>query len=317
MMRRLQARQVGTHRTQLGESPRWDHYRQRLVYVDVYRGVIVSVHTDGEIDAVIDVGEPVGCVALTRTPGRYLCAVESGLITVGLEGDRRRHVWWRQEGFRLNDGRCDPAGRFWVGSMAHGGLDNDGHGVLYRWEPPHGLQSMLRGLRISNGMAWDIARGRMYFVDSALDRIDWFRWRDNEYPLGRPHELVTFPVGVGSPDGMAIDRAGRVWVAMWEGGQVLGIDSQGAVFTTASIPTPLVTACAFGGSDLRTLFITTAQGDWPDFATQGDDPLAGALYAVELPVSGVVERALHPLARPPDRTGAPSLKPQNESGFLK
>jgi sugar lactone lactonase YvrE len=269
-------------RANLGEGARWDPVAGRLLWVDIYSGVLhISDVVSGD-DEVIAMGEPVGAVALTTDAGRYLCAVQSGLFLVGLNGYRRRIAHWAEPGLRLNDCGVDPTGRYWVGSMTHEG--DAATGTLFRLDGGE-LVPVLRDLTISNGMAWDAKRGRMYFVDSATHRLDVLDWeRGGRIGGRRPHFM--FPVEAGYPDGIAIDDNGTVWTAMWGSGSVLAVDADGRLCHELKVPTPLATSCAFGGVDRQTLFVTTARGDWPDFAAYAEDPCAGAVFGYRLNVAG-------------------------------
>ncbi|MGG2463758.1 SMP-30/gluconolactonase/LRE family protein [Streptomyces sp. RGM 3693] len=285
--------------TSLGESPRWLMSEQRLAWVDIYVGTVyIRDHPAGVVRS-IELGEPVGCLAETDVPGRYLCAVQSGLVVVGLDGYRKRIAEFSVPGHRLNDGGCDPSGRFWVGSMSHGGTGPTGE--LFRLCSAGRLEPVEAGLTISNGLAWDIDRARMYHVDSTTQRLDVFDWDPHSGTAANRQPFFSFPAEQGSPDGIAVDSCGTVWVALWGGGCVIAVGADGAPGRRIELPTQYVTACAFGGEDLRTMFITTATGDWPDFALASDSD-AGGVYSIRLPDPGVPATPfpLKPLSRESD-----------------
>lgn len=271
------------YRSVMAESPRWDAAAGSPLWIDVYEGVLhISDPNFHEVRSV-SLNEPIGCVVPTDMSGRYLCAVQSGLVLADTDGTIERILHLDRPGQRFNDGGCDPSGAFWAGTMEHGGVH--AVGALYAMGRVGQPRRVLDDLTISNGIAWDITRSRMYFVDSATQRIDLFDWNaDSGIPFNR-RALIRLSDAEGSPDGIAIDGAGRIWVAMWGAGSVLAIDPDGTVVERCQLPTPFVTSCAFVGTDLDQLLVTTARGDWPGFTDATDDD-AGGLYLLEPGVRG-------------------------------
>jgi sugar lactone lactonase YvrE len=183
---------------------------------------------------------------------------------------------------RFNDGKCDPAGRLWVGAMA---LDQrPGAGALYRLAPGGALNAQVPGISISNGIAWSRDGGTCWYIDTPTKRIDAFDFDLAHGRLGNRRPALRFPDDVGHPDGMAIDSDGMLWVAMWEGGAVLRCDPRrGTVIGRIDVPGARdITSCAFGGPDLDVLYITSAGGD----RRTPDTPHAGALFSVRPGVRG-------------------------------
>jgi sugar lactone lactonase YvrE len=213
----------------LAEGPRWDAVGRRLLWVDIERG---ELHVfDGTRDTAIQLGTRVGACAPTDT-GDVLLALADRLAL--LEGGTLVPFPWPRD-VRANDGACDPQGRFWIGSMA---LDQrPGVAELYRWDGA-GLTRQLGGLTISNGIGW--AGSRMYFIDTPTKRIDVFDY-DGEISNRRPFAAIDR----GSPDGLAIDDEGFVWVALYGGHAVQRFAPDGSLDRTVEIPAENVTACCF------------------------------------------------------------------------
>ncbi len=184
----------------------------------------------------------------------------------------------------MNDGKSDPRGRFWAGTM-----DSDGRldrGSLYRLEPSGKAVVAIEGVSLSNGVGWNDDGTLMYYVDSPTRRVDVFDFDlDSGEPLNR-RPFVVCDEGWGLPDGLAVDTDGCVWVAFWGGSAVRRFRPDGAVVGGVDLPASQVTSCAFGGTDRQTLFITTAGGYLSD-EQRAVEPHAGALFAVETGVSGV------------------------------
>jgi sugar lactone lactonase YvrE len=219
----------GEHR--LAEGPRWDAAGRRLLFVDIERGQLHSF--DGERDTVRQLDAMVGACAPCED-GDVLVALADRLALV--DGGTLVEFPWPSD-VRANDGVCDDEGRFWAGSMA---LDErPGAGALYRWDGSE-LVQQLDGLTISNGIGWSPDRTSMYFVDTPTDRIDVFDY-DGEIANRR----VFATIDRGSPDGLAVDDEGCIWVALHGGGAVQRFTPDGVLDRTVELPEEKVTACCF------------------------------------------------------------------------
>jgi sugar lactone lactonase YvrE len=252
-------------RAALGEGPRWDAARQRLLWVDIEGRALHA--WDGSRDRALPVGARVGAAAPTAGAG-VLVALADRLALVGESGALRDLVALPHGAeHRLNDGVCDDQGRFWVGSMR---IDEaPGEAALYRYDGVD-LVTILTGVSLSNGIGWSPDRTRMYYVDSPTQRIDVFDY-DGEARNRRP--FATIDDGDGTPDGLAVDDEGGVWLSLWGGSSVRRYDPSGRLDATVEVAAERVTASCFGGDDGRTMFITTAAPD-------------GRVYVCEPGVSG-------------------------------
>jgi sugar lactone lactonase YvrE len=247
----------------LAEGPRWDAATGRLLWVDI-EGCELHVLESGE-DRAIGFGARVGAAAPTAG-GAALLALADRLALVDLDDESVRTLVRLPHGpaVRSNDGACDAAGRFWIGTM---GLDlTPGAGALYRYDGT--LQRVLDGVTLSNGLGWTRDDTRMYYIDSAGYCVDVF---DFELASGRLDErrpFVSIDKSDGIPDGLTVDDEGGVWVALYGGGCVHRYDERGRLDAVLEVPAENVTSCCFGGDDGRSLFVTTAAPDGNVYVTE-------------------------------------------------
>ena len=202
---------------------------------------------------------------------------------------------------RMNDGKCDPRGRFWAGTMGF----NEGRGVgaLYRLDPDFTVHHMLGNVSISNGLDWTADGRQMYYLDSPTRGVDVFDFDMQTGALGARHRLISLPPGEpGAPDGMTLDEEGALWVAVHGSGTVRRYSSDGLLDLVVRLPVSMVTSCAFGGPDLADLYITTMQYGMSADAKH-DQPLAGALFHCRPGVRGL---PAHPRNQSPDPPAFPA-----------
>ena len=276
-------------RAELGEGPVWDAAAGCLYFVDIVRGRVHRIDPAPRTWETFHVDRMVGAVALTEA-GDLVLAVKGGFALLdidtggvqpvaGVDADRPE--------IRMNDGKCDPAGRFWAGTMA---LDErPGAGHLYRLDPDGSVTAMLGGVSISNGLDWSDDGRLMYFIDTPTGSIDVF---DFDLPTGaiaNRRSLVRIPPDEGAPDGMTLDAEGCLWVALWGGGAVHRYAPDGSRDAVIRLPTAYPTSCAFGGPDLRDLYITTAAIALSE-RERAEQPSAGGVFVAR---PGVAGRAPH------------------------
>jgi sugar lactone lactonase YvrE len=247
----------------LAEGPRWDAAAGRLLWVDI-EGCELHVLESGE-DRAIGLDAMVGAAAPTSS-GAVLVALADRLALVDLADESVRTLVRLPHGpaLRSNDGACDAAGRFWIGTMA---LDETpGAGALYRYDGS--LQRVLDEVTLSNGIGWTRDATRMYYIDSPVQRVDLF---DFELASGRVDDrrpFVSIDESDGIPDGLTVDDEGGVWVALYGGSCVHRYDESGQLDAVLEVPAKNVTSCCFGGDDGRSLFVTTAAPDGNVYVTQ-------------------------------------------------
>ena len=271
---------------QLGESPVWLERSAELIWVDLERGEIRSHSAARGNRERGTLGTPVGAVA-PLSGGGFILATREGFVTTDdsfTGAELKVPVSPGDPTILMNDGKCDPRGRFWAGTMDSEGRPN--RGALMRFEPPGTAITVLEGVSLSNGIGWTVEGSLMFYIDSPTRRVDVF---DVDLGSGEPLNRRPFVVcdeGWGFPDGLSVDEEGCVWVAFWGGSAVRRFGPDGAVVGGVALPASQVTSCAFGGTDRQTLYITTAGGYLAE-AQRAAEPLAGALFAVETGVRGV------------------------------
>lgn len=266
-----------------GEGPFWDDAGGRLLMMDMLRGDVLALSEAGGVER-----HHVGTVAAAiraRRGGGFVVAVEDGFVLLDDElaqrGDGVRA--FTDPTVRMNDGGCDPQGRFLCGTMAYDA--EPGRGTLFRLAPDGVVDVVLRGTTISNGLEWSADGTRAFFSDTGVGRVDVFDVAPDGALTGR-RPFAAFDDVPGGPDGLALDDEGGVWVAMWEGSAVRHYDADGALVDVVELPVRNVTACAFGGADRSRLHVTTSRHGLDD-----PDPDAGSVFVVETGVHGAVPRA--------------------------
>ena len=179
---------------------------------------------------------------------------------------------------RMNDGACDPQGRFWAGTMACG--ESPEAGTLYRLELDGSCRTVLTGLTISNGIGWSPDGSTMYLSDSGTGWVDACRFDGATGAISRRRTLIRIEQPETAPDGLIVDQDGGIWVALWSGGAVNEYGPDGSLLASVAIPAQQPTSCAFGGPELATLFVTTARADLDEVALL-NEPDAGRVFAIE------------------------------------
>ena len=267
----------------LGEGPRWDAVRGRLLWVDIERRQVHLFDPVTGEDSYAEVDDRVGA-AVPTVGDAVLVALAHRLALLQPDGSLEELVpipHGRQD-MRLNDGACDPAGRFWVGSMA---LDLErAAAVLFRYEKG-ALERVLDGITLSNGIGWSPDGRLMYYVDSLAYGVDVFDFDADSGELRGRRPFVVLPRGSGVPDGLAVDEDGCLWLALYGRGRVHRYRPDGSLDGELTLPVTNVTSCGFGGADGRSLFVTTATQELaPDALAR--QPLAGSLFVGDVGVSG-------------------------------
>ena len=277
-------------KAELGEGPIWHAASQRLYWVNIMAGDVHVYDPATNTDRFITVGQPVGTVVPRRSGGVMLAVrhgfasldLDSGAVAMLADADTDRPE------NRFNDGKCDPAGRFWAGSMLNGAGEKDPpHGSLYSLDANHQVRRRLGDVRISNGLAWSPDKRTMYFVDSPDHRVDAFDYDDATGEISHRRTAVAIDREYGMPDGMTIDAEGMLWVAGWGGGQVSRWNpATGQFLETIHVPASQSSACAFGGPNLDLLYITSARTGL-DAATLAREPRAGGLFVARPGAKGL------------------------------
>lgn len=288
-MQRFTARPATADTHLLAEGPVWDPERQRVLWVDVDAGHVLEgrLVTDGDTVSVTctrrhQMNGTAGAV-VSAADGTLLVAGQQTLTIIAPDGERWPGPRIVPAGTRsrLNDGGCDPAGRFLVGSMALD--DRTGADVLARIEDDQRITLLDDDLTLSNGLAWSPG-GEFYSVDS-VPGIVWVRGYDAATGVvGERREFLRVIDAI--PDGLCVDADGNLWLAIWGAGQVRCYSPGGEQLATVTVAAPHTSSIAFAGPDLDTLLITTAQSDLS--AQQlADFPDSGRLFSVRVGTTGL------------------------------
>jgi sugar lactone lactonase YvrE len=229
------------------------------------------------VSSVVPVAEGGLLLSLEHSIIRLHWSLGSYRVLAGIEPDKPRN--------RCNDGKCDAAGRYWIGTMH---LETEkGAGSLYCFTPSLTLEKKRGGVTISNGLAWSADGRRLYYIDTATQQVQVLAFDNETGALGEVLGTIPVPEEAGAPDGMTIDAEGNLWVALWGGFGVGCWDpNTGRMIRKVEVPAPHVSSCAFGGDDLRTLFITTARSGLTE-AQLAQYPLSGGLFAAQPGVLGL------------------------------
>jgi len=270
----------------LGEGALWNPEARQLYWVDI-EGRAFHIFDPGTRRDVAFPTEARGGTLVAPPAGDVLLALQTGIHQLNITTGQLTLLVnpLTEPSLRFNDGKCDPAGRFWVGTFD---LEQKSRaGTLYRLDPDGRLHVMIRGITNSNGLAWSPDRRTMYYIDTPTLAVQAFDYDNATGSIANPRVVVRVPKHAGFPDGMTIDAEGKLWVALWGGGTVRRYDPQtGALLQAIEVPAPFTSSCAFGGPDLKTLYITTARGGLtPEQLEQF--PLSGDVFAVEPGVRGV------------------------------
>jgi sugar lactone lactonase YvrE len=271
---------------ELAESPLWDARTQSLLWVDVVAGAIFRHRPETVSTTRTDVGEQVGCIALTREPGTVVAALRSGWHWVDLEtGDLQliampEHAHAR---CRFNDGAVDSAGRFWTGSLEDDEVDPVGK--LYRLDGDLAFKTMDSGFVCSNGIDWSPDARCMYFVDSRRDAIYRYTYDIATGEIGARELFVDTRQLAGIPDGLGVDAGGTLWCAFWDGSAVCAFNPEGELVETVALPVPRPTSVTFGGSHLTTMYVTTATRGLTD-SQKSEWPSSGSVLAIKATNAG-------------------------------
>ncbi|MGH8951823.1 MAG: SMP-30/gluconolactonase/LRE family protein [Acidimicrobiia bacterium] len=277
----MQAEQLTDPVAYHAEGPVWSETWGGLRWVDMLAGDILSL-TDGSVSR-RHVGD-VAAVVRPRLAGGAVIAVERGFALEAPDGTLTylAPVWDGGE-IRMNEGGCDPDGRFYCGSMAYD--KRPGAGSVYRLDPDGTVTVVMDGVTISNGLEWSPDGALAYYVDTPTHQVSVFDYEPGSGLTAR-RVFVDVAAQPGGPDGLTVDGEGGVWVAFFGGGAVHRYTPDGVLDGVVDVPARQVTACTFGGAGLDQLYITTSREN----LVPGDDPLAGALFVASVGVTGLPVR---------------------------
>ena len=271
----------------LGEGAIWNYKTQELYWIDIEGRQLNIYNPKSKINKVLKTESRIGTV-VPFTEDEALIALENGVHKIDIQtGKSNLFTDMKSEllGSRLNDGKCDPSGRFWVGSMH---LEQEtGKANLYTITSENILQKKINSVTISNGIVWTSDKKTMYYIDTPTSTIKEFDYNNETGEISNGKIAVKIPIKFGFPDGMTIDEENMLWVGMWNGNAVIRFNPKtGKVISKIEVPAHNITSCAFGGENLETLYITSARIDMTEEELI-KYPLAGSLFSINPGVKGV------------------------------
>jgi sugar lactone lactonase YvrE len=273
-------------KAKLGEGSIWDAKKQLLYWVEIEGGFVHIYDPATGKDKEIRVGQKVGTVVVRRSGGLML-AVQDGFASFDPASGKLEVLAPNPEskttGNRFNDGKCDPAGRFWAGTLGRGGS-----GALYCLQADGRCEKKEGNITTSNGIVWSLDKKTMYYIDTHALNVAAYDYDLASGTIANKREVIRVDGDqLGHPDGMTQDAEGMLWIAHWDGAAVRRWDPKtGKLLESVSIPAQKVTSCAFGGRNLDELYVTTANYD---HSPQADPefPQAGGLFRFKPGVKGL------------------------------
>ncbi|WP_069759200.1 SMP-30/gluconolactonase/LRE family protein [Streptomyces sp. LUP47B] len=262
----------------LGEGPTWDG--ERLLWIDILGARLHTYDPVSGHRTVRVLDQHIGAVK-PRAGGGLVLNLRDGVALLDPDDSFR---WLHHEpvpGRRANDAAVAPDGSLWAGTMRYD--EAPGGGTLSRITGDGTHRTVLDDVAVSNGTGWSPDGRLMYYIDSPTRRVDVLDHEGGRLSDRRP--FVVIEDGAGFPDGLTVDADGCVWVALWDGGAVRRYTPDGTLDHVITLPTPRVTACAFGGPDLTDLYITTAR-----VGLDAPHPVAGSLLVVPGAGKGVAQQ---------------------------
>lgn len=272
-------------KNQLGEGVMWHPAEKVLYWVDITPGILHRFDPKTGQTQSWPMGTMIGMV-VPASPEGLVVALETGIFHFTAEETLvRLHDFpdAPEMGNRFNDGKCDPLGRLWVGTMnkqvrAHAGS-------LYCFDGET-LSPKISDLTISNGMAWSTDQKTFYFIDTVDYAVVAFDFDNQTGNISNKRKVLEIPQEMGAPDGMTIDRDGMLWIAHWGGSCVARWNpATGKILEKVDVPAPHVSSCTFGGNDMQTLFIITAR-EGLTYSQLEMFPLSGGLFQFNTDVKG-------------------------------
>ncbi len=274
-------------RANLGECPRWDSTKQCLYWVDINEGQLHRFDPATGEDQFLQFDEEIGCFSL-RAQGGFLLAMRSGFHTIDGWSTERTFIAdpeAHMEKNRFNDGRADARGRMFAGTVYP--PKDYGGASIYSLSADGSVKTWVKDLLTANGIAFSPDNKTFYYADTPSHAITHCDYDLDTGSVSNCRVFHQFPHGEGRPDGAAVDVEGCYWTALYEGGRIVRLNPQGEILQEIAVPARCPTMVAFGGADMKTLYITSV-GNRPQAELQ-DYPLSGSLFQVRVDVAGLPE----------------------------
>ena len=269
----MNIRAISEVTSDLGEGPIWSADTNSVTWTDITQNTFHTADIDTGKTMSFGVPSMVGAIAHSKEGG-YIAATQKGFARIGVDGKYSPLHSFLPDDMRMNDGKVDPSGRFWAGSMALS--FEKGRGSLYVLEKDNSYRSILDDITLSNGMGWSPDAQYFYYIDSVpgvLKRFDYDLYTGH---ISNPKDLITFDSSSGIPDGMSMSSDGKIVIALWDGGRIEIYEPSGEKVSEITLGVSRPTSCTFAGPNRDILIVSTAsQG-----IDRADEPLAGKILAV-------------------------------------
>jgi sugar lactone lactonase YvrE len=271
---------VVPHTCLLGEGPVWDAMCKTICWVDILNGRIHEFSPEQNKHKTISVHQMIGSLAVC-TNRNFIAALQDGFAFIDRVSGEVRMIADPESHLpsnRFNEGKCDPAGMFWAGTMSLS--DEPNRGSVYAINNDLIPKKKIEGVSISNGMAWSLDHQTFYYIDTPALEVVAFEYDKINGNISNKKTSITIDEKDGYPDGMTIDSEGMLWIAHWDGWQVTRWNpANGKKLYSIKLPVAKVTSCTFGGENLEDLFISSAKvGITED--ELNEQPLAGSLFVI-------------------------------------
>ena len=270
----------------LGEGPVWDARDQSLYWVDILEGHVLRHEIRSGETHTTPTGEDVGCIFLTRDRDWVVAALRSGWHWLHLASGRSHFISKPEQSgpaCRFNDGAVDARGRIWTGTLEDG--ERNPVGGLFRLDPDLRSHTMDEGFLCSNGIDWSTDGEWLFFVDSRRDAIFRYRYDADTGSIGKRELFVDTRNFAGLPDGIAVDAEGLLWCAFWDGAALRAFASDGRPVVTIPVPALRPTSLCFGGTDMKTMFVTSATVGLTD-RELAESPASGSTFVIQSRTAG-------------------------------
>ncbi len=266
----------------LGEGPVWDPRTKSILWVDIIQSNILILNTISKTFESIETGSKVGSFALCDNGEKIIAALQDGFVFINRKNgliEKISDPEIDQPHNRFNDGKCDPAGRFWAGTMSLNEQDNSGS--LYTIDSQKNIEQKFDGVTISNGLCWSLDESRFYYIDTPTMEVVQFDYNKETGHICNKKSIIHISQEDGFPDGMTIDNEGMLWIAHWGGWQITRWNpSTGKIIYRIKIPVSKVTSICFGGDDFSEIYVTSASIGLTKVDLQ-KEPLAGSTFVIK------------------------------------
>jgi len=269
----MNIRAISEVTSDLGEGPIWSADTNSVTWTDITQNTFHTADIDTGKTMSFGVPSMVGAIAHSKDGG-YIAATQKGFARIGVDGKYSPLHSFLPDDMRMNDGKVDPSGRFWAGSMALS--FEKGRGSLYVLEKDNSYRSILDDITLSNGMGWSPDAQYFYYIDSVPGVLKRFDYDLHTGQISNPKDLITFDSSSGIPDGMSMSSDGKIVIALWDGRRIEIYEPSGEKVSEITLGVSRPTSCTFAGPNRDILIVSTAsQG-----IDRADEPLAGKILAV-------------------------------------